>query len=353
MQIDWISAVISAPPELSPQYFTGQHFTVSPNGEVIQERPAPLDVGFDEPSHSKRYRVICLSPGELFLSGNPVKLLQDHNLFGSSDALELFFASGLWVRQKVGLFPGPATWRSCNFEGPRFTRLDLTRSYRFPSGPDCRAWIRDVAASARSRHGAAKLFGSGTAAWGMGSRRWSFKVYDKQSELLEHSKKSGSLPPCLLDWASGVVRFELTLRSLELAENAALVAQLRGSTATHAARQIWQSYFERITFNENAQMTNPSLLEDALPSHLAIKLAAWRSGKDLRSIMTKATFYRVRRELLNSMGVDIASPPPLSGSRGARSEGAALDPAGWDPEPIRAHFVEPDRVSDQYGFNIP
>lgn len=350
MQVDWISAVISAPPQLSPQYDTGQHWTISRQGEVTQQRPAALDVVSEDPSHSSSYRVMCTSPGSLYLSGNPVKLLQGHNLFGSSDALGLFFASGLWVRQQVGLFPGPATWESCQFEGPRFTRIDLTRSYRFPRDSDCKAWIRDVAASARSRHGAAKLFGSSTAYWGMGSRRWSFKVYDKQAELLHHAKK-GPLPPHLFDWAAGVVRFELTLRRPELVEHAGMVGQLRGEHASRAARQIWQSYFDRITFNENAQMSNVSLLEDALPGHLAIKLAAWRGGKDLRAIMSKPTFYRVRRELLTTVGVDIASPPPTL-ARDARTQGSALDPAGWDPEPIKAHFVEPDGISDQYGFDL-
>jgi II/X family phage/plasmid replication protein len=184
----------------------------------------------------------------------------------------------------------------------------------------------------------------------MGSRRWSFKVYDKQAELLHHAKK-GPLPPHLFDWAAGVVRFELTLRRPELVEHAGMVGQLRGEHASRAARQIWQSYFDRITFNENAQMANRSLLEDALPGHLAIKLAAWRGGADLRGIMTRRTFYRVRRDLLTTVGVDIASPPPTL-ARDARTEGSALDPAGWDPEPIKAHFVEPDGMSEQYGFNI-
>lgn len=351
MQVDWLSAVISAPPQLSPHYDTGHHLTIAPSGEVTQQRPAAFDVVGDEQdsSHSPRYRVMCTSPGSLYLSGNPVKLLQGHNLFGSADAFGLFFASGLWVRQRVGLFPGPSTWRSCQFEGPRFTRIDLTRSYRFPRASDAKAWIRDVAASARSRHGAAKLFGSSTAYWGMGSRRWSFKVYDKQTELLQHAKKS-PIPRHLLDWSSGVVRFELTLRSLEITDNAALVAQLRGPKAVGVGRQIWQSYFDRITFNENAQMAEPTLLEDALPSHLAIKLAAWRGGKDLRSVMTKPTFYRVRRELLTAIGVDIASPPPVV--RQVRTEGSALDPSGWDPEPIAANLVEPHGVSDQYGLDL-
>lgn len=350
MQLDWVSGIIAAPPALSPGYSTGFHFTVSPDGTVTKERPAPLDLVEDDPTHSRRFRVLCTSPGSLYLSGNPVKLLQGHNLFGSCDAVGLFMAAGTWVRQQAGLFPGPDTWRSCKFEGPRFTRLDLTRSYRFPRAVDCRSWIRDVAAAARSRHGAAKLYGTSTAVWGEGSRRWSFKVYDKELELLERAKRAIFTPTDLLEWSAGVVRFELTLRGPELQHEAGRVSLLRGPNARAVALDLWSSYFDRITFNENANMSTPSLLESNLLAHLAVKLAAWRGGADLRKMLRKTQFYLVRRQLLDAVAVDIASPPPPVASV-ERLAGARLDPAGWDPVPLSAHYVEPgEHLAGQYGL---
>jgi hypothetical protein len=350
MQLDWVSGIIAAPPALSPGYSTGFHLTVAPDGSVSRQRPAPLDLVEEDPTHSRRFRVLCTSPGSLYLSGNPVKLLQGHNLFGSCDAIGLFLAAGTWVRQQAGLFPGPDTWRSCQFEGPRFTRLDLTRSYRFPRAQDASAWIREVAGAARSRHGAAKLYGSSTAVWGEGSRRWSMKVYDKELELLERAKRAIPTPRELLEWSSGVVRFELTLRGPELQQEAESVALLRGPNARASALELWSKYYERITFNENASMNNPSLLETNLPPHLALKLAAWRGGADLRGMLSKSGFYKVRRQLLDAVAVDIAAPPPPAASV-ARLSGAALDPAGWDPEPLAAHYVEPgDERSAQYGL---
>jgi hypothetical protein len=350
MQLDWVSGIIAAPAALSPGYSTGFHLTVDPDGTLKQQRPAALDLVQDDPTHSRRYRVLCTSPGSLYLSGNPVKLLQGHNLFGSCDALGLFMAAGTWVREQAGLFPGPATWRFCEFAGPRFTRLDLTRSYRFATDAEASAWIRDVAASARSRHGAAKLYGGSTAVWGEGSRRWSMKVYAKRVEIIERRKRGQFIDPALLDWAAGVVRFELTMRGPELAQERHAVTQLRGPGARHVATQLWSRYYERITFNENANMATPSLLESALPHHLALKLAAWRGGADMRAHMSTPSFYRVRRELLDSVGVDIASPPPLT-AQGQRLSGGQLDAAGWDPEPIDAFFAEPgDAIARQYGL---
>jgi hypothetical protein len=57
---------------------------------------------------------------------------------------------------------------------------------------------------------------------------------------------------------------------------------------------------------------------------------------DLRVLLSNATFYRHRRSLLEEMGVDIASPPP---KKVAPTEvtATALDPKGWDPDPLEGY----------------
>ena len=94
-------------------------------------------------------------------------------------------------------------------------------------------------------------------------------------------------------------------------------------------------------------MGNPDLLEGSLSSKLRVALLAWRGGADLRKVYARRTWYRVRRELLDAVGVDIASPyVPTQSSSAA----AALDPKGWDPEPLKAHVHEPDpSLRLQYG----
>ena len=349
MQVDWVSGSIAAPVPLWDELATGAIIQLEPGG-VLRKRWAARMVAehfheSEEGSWSRKFTVRCANPGLLAISGNPVKLLQGHNLWGSCDAVGLFLEAGLFVREHVGLFPGPETWGANHVWGPKFTRLDLTRSYRFPSRAIAQAWIRDVAGAARSRHGAAKLYGDGTAVWGEGSRRWMFKVYDKQGEMLALKKRAhfvtGLETRDLLDWAAGVVRFELQLRTMELEENAVDVAKLRGPDASAAALRIWKRYYDRITFNENAAMTNPDLLEATLPAHLSLKLSAWRGGADLRDKMSKASFYRVRRDLLAAVGVDVASPPPKREASPVSRVPVVLDEAGWDPEPIASRVVDP------------
>ena len=87
-------------------------------------------------------------------------------------------------------------------------------------------------------------------------------------------------------------------------------------------------------------MGNPDLLEGSLSAKRRVALLLWRGGTDLRKIYPQRTWYRLRRELLDAVGVDIGSPyvPPQAESPTV----AALDPNGWDPEPLKAHVHEPD-----------
>lgn len=350
MQVDWLSAIVETPPQLWPGYESGRTLKLSPAGEVIENRLTAHQVE-DEESSSRNFRVWTPSPGSLYLSGNPVKLLQGHNLFGSMDLLGLYLESGHWVRQHAGLFPGPETWESCEFTSPRYSRIDITRSYRFATDAEALDYVRFVAGSAKSRHGAAKLYESGTAYLGQNSRRWSMKIYAKRQELIHGMKgaarriKASIIPDELLDWALGIVRFELTLRGPEIAKHCP-----PGDIHEPAVlRALHQHYFDAIQFNENAAMsTRPDLIEETLPRYLQGTVAIWRTGRDLRSLLPHNTFYRHRREILGQCGIDIAVPPTKA-SACLPALPTALSPDGWDPEPIASRLVEPrEGLKQQY-----
>jgi II/X family phage/plasmid replication protein len=315
-------------------YDTGRVVRLSPGGEIQLETSNIVTV---EGSHDSRLVVRSSSGHDLYISGNPTKHFQGHNLFGSCDPLALYFAAGWRIREAVGLFPSEQTWEALGFTGPRFTRIDLTRSYRFATAADARAFLRDSAATARSRHGGAIVQGT-TVYFGKTSERWTFKCYHKGDEIA--SKKKGhalayDLPQRkeLIEWADGVVRFELTLRSKELEKL---------SLATSSPLTVWQTYFDRITWNRNAAMSqHDDLLTAELPPLLLGVLALWRQGADLRQIYPQNTFYRHRRALLERVGVDIASPPSEE-APAAPDSGQLLDPKGWDPEPLKGHAWQPD-----------
>lgn len=340
MQIDYVSFLTGARPELCPGYSSGWQQHVDPQGELVRRFPAFLPI---LGTYDDRLVVKTPDPCTLYLSGNPVKFFQGHNLFGSSDALGLALAAGLAVRQSVGMFPGPSTFQACEFYPPRFTRLDITRSYRFASESEALAYIRLVAAQSRSRHGAAVCKGD-TVYFGQHSRRWSFKIYPKLQELRAHPPRGGPALDHLdklQEWTQGVVRFELTLRSPELEE-----LPPRFDLLT-----TWQTYFDKLTLNENAIMTQErTLLEQALKPYLQTSLQSWRSGLDLRQVYPRRTFYRIRKQLLDQVGVDIAQAPVRDAEN---APPASLEASRWDPEPIRdsgLYFEPSPELEKQYGL---
>ena len=344
MMIDWISATITAPRELSAIYDSGRNLKLSPDGEIIRESRSPLDVYDEDPSSSRHFRVFIPDQRTLYLSGNPVKLLQGHNLFGSDDVNGLYLHAGCFIRKNVGLFPSPESYDSCEFTKPHYSRLDLTRSYRFDTQTEVKEFIRHTAGTARSRHGAAQLFGSETAYFGKNSRRWSLKIYDKHEELMKNTPKFvkgiRKILPCLEDelveWSNGILRLELCLRGQELKA----VNQQIANDISPDWPGIWESYFQRIQFNENATMTTQiPLLLDALKPTQRHVYESWKDGKDLRAIYPKNTFYRHRRSILAALGVDIATPP---GQEGHEVRSIALDPSRFDPEPIESRLFTPD-----------
>jgi hypothetical protein len=351
MQTDWVTGVLTPGP-LWPAgqrlYDTGRVFVVRPDGEVERQHANAVHV---EGSHDGRLRVWSPDGATLWLSGNPAKFFQGHNLFGSVDHAGLFLRGGIAVREAEGLFPSAGTAESL-FEPPRWTRLDLTRSYRFADDGQARAWLRVVASTARSRHGAA-VAREGTVYWGKTSTRWAFKVYLKSDELdtrVKGHKLSGLFAAGdrrqLREWAAGVVRFELTLRSPELRK---LGLERAG---TMDALAVWSDYWRRIVTNRNvdvAEGEEMDMVDDvALTPALAGYLMRWRFGEDLRRRLPHNTYYRTRRALLDAVGVDIASPPVKLAQVGeaCAAVSAALDPARWDPEPITSHLYEPDQDGD-------
>lgn len=363
IQIDWISGkIVSSVPV---GFDTGRQITLGPNGEFLGEcfRPAFVLDDPDHPSSSDKMRVYTRDPQTLYLSGNPCKIFQRHNLWGPGDPFGLFLEAGVWVREKAGLFPGVETFSSCGFSVPHFSRLDLTRSYRFPTHQEAQEFIRWSVGSARSRHGAAKLFGSETAYFGQRSTRWTMKIYDKYTEFMKHAFKRvssstsqfvGSIPPGVsfpqfLEWSRGVVRFELTLRGPELSKlDDAHALALYSDDSLQA---LWQSYFDRIQWTENALMSK-ALPLDLVPPRLQAVLMAWSTGGDIRSCYPRRTFYLYRRQILDATGVDIAVPPPEASEVSPAPAGDALDPKGWDPEPLGAVFKPREEIKRQYLPNL-
>ena len=355
MQCDWITAnfapsvtILDDGSALDLGYETGKTYRcqptkLDPDGDLITFFSNWLQL----PSHDTALSLKSENGADLWLSGNPVKFFQGHNLVGSTDAVGLFYDAGQALRQRLGMFPSPETALAWKFTEPRFTRLDLTRSYRFNSDEEARAWLRDVAGQSRSRHGSALMRGT-SCYWGKASEYWTMVAYLKSDELKARKKShhlsselSKEARETLTDWSTGVVRFELRLKRLFLQKPFASLWALRDPLG------LWESLFKLITFNRNMEAMESDMLEKQLKPMAAGYLARWRCGEDLRATLSKTTFYRVRADLMAAVGVDIASKPEKRSSP-IYTPSTALESARWDPEPITEFLYVPSDAKDRY-----
>ena len=352
VMVDWVTAQLEVGPrwfDSHPVWDSGRLLTIAPGGVARGMRPLRAAV---EGSHSSNFTWYSRTGYEMELSGNPVKWLQGHNLFGPGDPRGLFFAAGWELRGRGVPFPSPGSFVSndCRL---KFTRVDLTRSYRFPSDEDARAWIAAVGPYSKTRRGGA-AFETDTVYFGKESRYWSMKIYLKSDEIRSRRRGHG-LPYTLSErdhselheWAVGVVRFEVTLRGRELA--------LIGEAARAGFMDpvaLWQTYFERVDLMGVSVKTldfdplDPRL--SALPAGARLALVAWSMGNHAALAgVPRTTLFRYRRAIRECVGIDIAVPRP--GVEPAVAD-VGLDAAGWDPDPIaRLMYQVDDSLIGAYG----
>ena len=344
--VDWATASIK--PRLAMNeglklFDTGRFQEINPDGEVLKTVASRM---FHNGSHDSRISFRAPVPCQLEMSGNPAKYFQGHNLFGSGDYLGLFLSTGLAARMQGAQFPSPATYLNNDMGETHFTRIDLTRSYRFDTNEQARAWLRLAGATGRSKSGKA-IMSKETVYYGKNSTRWSLKMYQKFDEI--HAKGKGHAISDklkreeikqLVEWSEGIVRFELTLRRPEIEKLPKDFDNL----------EVFNDYFSRIQLINNGEVFDMDMLKDIkLSASRKSQIRAWALGADIREdYLSDQAFYRVRREILKACGIDIASPfvktdEPLLVT--------ALDIDRWDPKPIQTLIFTPDeKIKDSYGL---
>jgi len=331
---DWVTAVIEAPTAYTRRYSpwdSGYVGFFEPGGKLVRSSGRRQAV---EGSYSSQITFRSSTGYELEISGNPVKYLQGHNLFGCDDWRSLFFSAAADMRDRVGLqFPSPGSYR--DFKPVRATRLDYTRSYRHPGGDAAAAaWLASVGPYSRSRYGTSSYKGD-TLYFGAGSSYWTFKIYLKSAELLS-PKRGHGLPSSLsrvqrrelLEWADGVLRFEVRLNSRALAKLPLGLSPL----------QIWQKYYDKVQIMGGSVSPGVDDRLAGVTSGAVMAFRLWQSGDgDTIRGFPRMTAYRYRKAIREAVGVDIFGPPPAP-----EPFDPELPASGWDPEPISALQFMPD-----------
>jgi len=284
---------------------TGRIICIDPDGQTEWEAPKRLVV---LGSHDSNFRVSSDGADgqgratHLRFSGNPAKFLQGHNIFGSDDLVSLMSDVYRKITKSLNLIPTIQDHKDVSSGNYKVTSIDINYSYELRSRADVLAWIRAAEFKSKTRHGRPSTKG-GTIYWGKNSSRWALKAYSKGEEI--SAGKGHKLPGPLMDtpltsWADNKLRFELRLLSKELDK---LNLKTANKINPRTVKNTFNEYIKRLQMTEQITLSDEKLY--SLPLRLRSSYILWRDGYDLRADLSKATYYRHRKELLN-YGFDIA-----------------------------------------------
>lgn len=188
------------------------------------------------------------------------------------------------------------------YEHIHLSRVDLTKNYRCGSVAAARSVIRAISGKSVSR--VKKGVGGDASVW-WSNTRYMLKVYIKALEMEAHGTTSGAAYEYARD--NGIIRLEIELKRRELADLGwSDFAEFVKAWDMGKVHNLFADY-EKILTVEN--ISNDAEFIDALPQKLRVTAAAFLAGRDVKSMMSRASYFRYRKALLD-YGIDIADERP-------------------------------------------
>lgn len=303
MMLDWVTAKI--PFQALGRLNNGQVISFNRNGEIryhIDQR-LPIEGSYSEKIHIRTAGIDLNGNTNLIeFSGNPIKFLQGHNVWGSSDLLSVMVEAMLKISEVLSV-PQPEHIFKAWVDGLyTISRVDLNEMYRFRDRAEVLAWIYGASQTSRTRSQGAVSRGS-TLYWNKTSKRWSVKAYSKGQELALIRNKSHHFDQIITEFSDSVLRIELTLKSNELEE---IGLKLAANWRTINVADLYANYVGRIQMSE--QKTTGEIFLKIKSRPVAATYQMWLDGYDLRQILPARTFYRHRNVLLE-LDIDISIKP--------------------------------------------
>lgn len=301
--IDWTSGKINLlhDPKLLR---SGAVVSIDSDGDIEWETRKRTVI---EGSYSSKFTIRSedlLTPDiatSLSFSGNPVKFLQGHNVFGSSDLTGLIYEAVLKCLKTVGI-PISDIELGFLFGGNyRLSRVDINYMFSLETRTNVLSWLYAAERSSRTRMGKGHFAGE-TLYFQKKSTRWALKFYSKGLEINASGHqlpRELTLGDSIQKYADDKLRAELTLRTKELTKLGLDMAHTWGDNEPY---DVWLEYIGRLEMSE--QKTADELIY-SLPKKLRTTFILWRDGLDVRQIVSRNTYFKHKKELL-SYGVDIS-----------------------------------------------
>jgi II/X family phage/plasmid replication protein len=307
--IDWLDFVAPlAGAQSSPSLRAGYVTSTSAEGEVEWIKSKRLEY---EGSHSSKITV-CTGdalggyPG-LRISGCPGKFLQGHNIFGSDDIVGLTLEMLYRVCASLHLVPTETEQGFWDLGLINMLRVDDTQSRDLGTLPRVLTAIRSLSETAKLKFRGRGEFNGHSLLYGKGSRHFSTTLYAKGAELKvkAHQLPHGLQETSLLAYAQGLLRIEHRLMGMFLRKKELHILANWGENTPSELHSELLSGLEIA----DATMIDTGKLA-GLPAALRTSYVLWTTGVDLRTVISRKTFYRHRSLLKQSHGIDISIPQP-------------------------------------------
>lgn len=334
--VDWLTVELPDPVGLPVN--AGEVMRISRDGEVEWTTPARLQVqgswgssmtfravgaeGCDPDLHRATWELGAAS-GEggpdrspLTISGNPAKFLNGHNLFGTADVTELLERT--IAKAKSSIWPDLFDNPQIDFSEGLISRIDLTASWLLDRAEDVLPVLRAMEETVWCPYRGRGVFDAGGSTLyygrtdkGKRAKDWAIKLYWKGAEVTAHPLPGPAYQvPGLFDELNRTLRVELTLRTPELKR---LGLRRVGDWTPGKVAEIWEAYVARLDFgNKTVNLDTVDLGQLGLKARHLDAVAAWKAGNDLRQGRSRASFYRLRKEVKEATGFDIAGLCPKS-----------------------------------------
>jgi len=326
--IDWLDITV---PCIHKPIEQGRYIVVEHDGEVLRESsvrrrvegsyctsiavssvtPSLPRAALSLPSSmvAKLFHVLDLPSGyvsHLSFSGNPTKYLQGHNCFGIDCLRTLARGMVADVMPRLGFDVVTVARVLQRIDALDFevSRVDITRMFALGSDEDVQDYLYMLPLTVKAR-GNRCGNSHDTFYVGQSSTLWTLKFYNKWRELQSRSKHH-SLPDELKlsgidEFVKGQLRVELTLRKKQL-------DRYQLTNAAKLQEKISELFIEHAG---KIDMTNQSINEKKLlelSNTYQGTYQLWKSGYNMMTHLSRATYYRHRAELLK-YGIDIAKTP--------------------------------------------
>jgi len=273
----------------------------------------------------------------LYISGSYAKFLQGHNVFGSSNLINLCCETFYQVTRELDILVSKESkqvWESGLF---RLQQLDYAQSYQLESPEQVQQWIRAALAAGYSRwqsvHPEHNRFGT-SLYMGLESDRSLLRIYGKGAEL----NVPGHHLPARLERRDDIIDFAAPLLRVEASLESRMLKEEHLDTA---ARWLDPTVADRVLEErkDHLQLYDVMLLEDDVEQQLSreqqLVYIAWRTGSNMQAVLGEG-FARYRR-MLKGYGIDIAQAPFVVATErymlGAPLKsfitGAGVEPPDW------------------------